>query len=97
MPVQHEVRCVKRTDDGAPHDRITHIGGLNDNYTRWQVTQEEAIAGIETGKWAFYVARAGHTVDVIVATTRFGAKYLTTAADGARPDPLDTLVECPPV
>jgi hypothetical protein len=97
MPVQHEVRCVKRSDHGTPHGEITHIGGLNDDYTRWQVTLEEAIAGVENGKWAFYVARGGLTVDVIVATTTFGAKYLTTTTDGGQPDTLVTLVECPRV
>lgn len=95
MPVQHEVRCVTRSDRDEPHARILYIGGLNDDYTRWQLTQDEAIAGIESGKWAFYVTRSGHTLDVIVATDGAGRKYLKTTADGEQPNILLSLTACP--
>ena len=93
MPARHEVKCVNKSDRPNPHERITHIGGANGQ--RWRITQEEAIAGIESGKWAFYVSRGGHTVDVIVAVSRYGHKYIKTVADGEQPDNLLSLSECP--
>ena len=55
MASRHEVLCIHKTDRPNPHERITHIGGRNDDGTAWKITQEEAIAGIESGKWTFYV------------------------------------------
>lgn len=95
MASRHQVLCVNKTDRYNPHERITHIGGKNGDGTRWKLGQQEAIQGIESGKWAFYVRRGGGTVDVIVATSRYGHKYLKTTADGEQPNNLLSLPECP--
>ncbi len=42
----HQIRCVKKSNRNDPHDRITHVGGVNADSTRWKITQEEAIQGI---------------------------------------------------
>ena len=75
------VECINKTNRTDPHERISHIGGRNPNGARWKLTEADAIADIEQGKWSFYVERpSGHTVDVIIAT-RLGKKYLKTTAD----------------
>lgn len=94
MASQHQVLCVKKNDRPNPHERITHIGGRNQNGTSWRLTQEEAIKGIEEGKWAFYVSRGGQAVNVIVAVSRYGNKYLKTSSDGEQPNNLLSLPEC---
>lgn len=94
MAERHQILCVNKSDRYNPHERITHIGGKNANGTRWRITQEEAITGIESGKWSFYVSRGGRTVDVIVAKSQYGHKYLKTVADGVQPDNLLSLPEC---
>ena len=94
MTSRHEVLCIHKTDQTNPHERITHIGGRNDDGTAWKITQEEAIAGIENGKWCFYVSRGGRTVDVMVAVSRWNHKYIKTEADGEQPDNLLSLPEC---
>lgn len=94
MASRHEVLCVRKSDRTNPHERITHIGGRNGDGAAWKITQEDAIAGIESGKWTFYVSRGGHTVGVVVAVSRYQQKYLKTEADGELPDNLLSLPEC---
>lgn len=94
MPERHEVLCVKKSDRANPHERITHIGGRNADGSNWRLTQQEAIASIEAGKWSFFVSRGGRTANVIVSTSRYGHKYLKTENDGEQPDNLLSLPEC---
>ena len=94
MASQHEVKCVNKTDRQNPHERIRAIGGVNPNGTNWKLSQEDAVRDIEAGKYAFFVKTGGHVVDVIVAVSRYGNKYLKTKADGEHPNNLLSLCEC---
>ena len=90
-----QIQCVNKTDRFNPHERISHVGGLNPDGTRWKLPQEQAVDGAEADKWRFYVSVGGHSVWVVVATSRFGNKYLKTEPDGEQPDNLLSLRECP--
>lgn len=94
MATRHEIKCVNKTDRQDPHERIKAIGGQNPEGSFWKVSQDEAIQGIEAGKWNFFVSAQGRTVDVIVAVSRFGHKYIKTMADGEQPNNLLSLMEC---
>ena len=89
---RHEVNCINKREHPNPHERITHIGGGTPQ--PWKLTQEEAMAGIESGQWEFYVSWGGLTSNVIIAT-RNGRKYLKTTIDDEFPDNLLSLPECP--
>jgi hypothetical protein len=90
-----QILCINKSDRPNPHERIINIGGINPDGKRWKLTQQEAIVGIETGKYSFYVSVQGKTVSVIVATSRYGNKYIKTTADGEHPNNLLSLPECP--
>lgn len=95
MASRHEITCVSKTDRFNPHERITAIGGVSSG-TPWKITQEHAIASIERGVHKFYVKVGHEKVDVVVAVSRFGNKYLKTTADGDEPNNLLSLRECVP-
>ena len=95
MTVRYQVYCVNKSDRMNPHERILNIGGFNDDRSRWRLSQQEAIQAIESSKWGFYVSRGGKTVNVVVAISPYGNKYIKTIADGIHPDNLLSLPECP--
>ena len=95
MATQVRVQCINKTHRTDPHERISHIGGVNPNGTRWRMPEPKAIAEIKQGKWDFYVEQpAGRRVRVIIAT-HLGREYLKTEADGLHPNNLLALPECP--
>jgi hypothetical protein len=89
-----EISCVKKQPRYDPHQRISHVGGLNDDRTRWWLSLDEAIQGIESGKWAFWTMGGGRRANVVIAYHNMN-KYLKTQADGVQPDNLLALSECP--
>jgi hypothetical protein len=90
------IECINKTDRNSAHERIAFFGGRNADGTRWRLGQADAVAGVKSGKYSFYVERpAGHPVDVVVARSQFGHEYLKTVADGEHPNNLLALPECP--
>lgn len=87
-----EIECVSRNERLSPHEQIRRIGGYP-NGNRWWLTLEEAIDGIEEGRYSFYVQVGERSVKVVIAT-HGGRKYLKTETDGYSPDNLLSLPEC---
>lgn len=88
-----QIKCINRHSRTDPHERISHVGGLNSDGTAWKVALDSAIAGIEADRWRFWTAGGGTSVWVEIATHE-GHKYLKTTADGVQPDNLLALPDC---
>ena len=95
MAQRVEIDCINKSGRKNPHERILFVGGPNPSGTRWKLSHEQAIDGIKTAKWAFYVKVGGHPLAVLVARSPRGQEYLKTEADGAEPASLLRLPECP--
>lgn len=93
MASRHEIKCINKAHRFSPHEAISKVGGFDDG-KNWKITQDEAIQGIESGKWQFFVNRGGRIANVVVAKSRYGNKYIKTEADGESPDNLLSLYEC---
>ena len=93
MADSFQVKCINKSDRRNHYERITHIGGY-DSGKASRITEDEAITGIEQGKWSFYTLVNGRRADVVIAV-HLGRKYLKTTADGNTPDNLLSLPECP--
>jgi hypothetical protein len=94
MPTRHQICCVARTAFMNHHQRLHLVGGVTPDGAWWKISEADAIAGIEAGRWKFFVGSGRGEREVIVGISRYGTKYLKTAADGWQPESLLTLPEC---
>jgi len=96
MPQLVRVECINKTDRSSPHESIRYLGGVNPDGTRWKLTEDQAITGIKTQKWTFYVETPlGKRVYLVIAHSTSGREYLKTEADGEIHNNLLSLPECP--
>jgi hypothetical protein len=85
------VSCVVRSELLNHDRRIQRIGGVNPDGAHWQIGQDDAIAAIETGRWAFYLKTGGGDRPIVVAVSKYGSKYLKGSADALQPESLLAL------
>ena len=91
MPTNIMISCVKIAHRNPRPETIAKIGGWNPDASRWQLNLDDAIAGIEQGKWSFYTLVNGQRVSVVIGQEADGTKILKGETDGDRPTALLAL------
>jgi hypothetical protein len=81
-----EVAYVTKDMRRDPYERITHLGGAG-----WQRSQPDVVQQIEQGQEDYYILLDGIPAKLIVALSRFGAKYLKTELEVEEPHILPSL------
>ncbi|OYU81228.1 MAG: hypothetical protein CFE23_05540 [Flavobacterium sp. BFFFF1] len=81
MRTTHQIRFVKKTNQTKCNEKISHIGGINPDGSTWEISQQEAIKGMESGKWMFYLNCNEEFSRVLVAVSPDAEKYLKTELD----------------
>lgn len=95
MATRFEIQCINKSDRFNPHERILNVGGVTEGGIQWKLSQTDAIHYIVKETHLFHIKRGGNQVNVVIATSQYGYKYLKTTADGEQPDNLLSLPECP--
>jgi len=93
MGPRYEILFVDKTGEKNAYERISHIGGKDKDGAIWKLTQMEAIWRIEKREKEFFINRAGVSLDVFVAISRQGTKYIKTLKDAEQPESLLGLPE----
>lgn len=94
METRYRISCVTRSDLMNHDRRLRGIGGVNADGAHWRISEAQAVAGIEAGRWSFYVERGGRDLPVVVAVSKYGLKYIKGIEDGLHPETLLALPEC---
>ncbi|MDQ2719427.1 MAG: DUF3892 domain-containing protein [Bacteroidota bacterium] len=90
-----QIQCINKSDRFNAHERIKNCGGLN-NTIRWKKSQPDIVYEIESNINQYYVKVNGYReVNVIIAKSAAGNKYIKTTEDGEMPNNLLSLPECP--
>lgn len=90
-----KIRCVNKQPQHIPTEQITHIGEVNSDRKRRNITLDEAMHSSKVGKQDFFVSANDHQAEVQVSTDRSSRKYLKTVADDYEPNNLLSLPGCP--
>lgn len=89
-----QIQCINKSDRMNADERIKFVGGVHAE-KRWKLSLDDAVAGVESGRYRFWTVANGKSVWVEVAVSSRGRKYLKTEADGEQPNNLLSLPECP--
>lgn len=95
MANTHQVLFVKRQEDPRlPIPKITHIGGRLKEGAEWSIPSEEAISGIQSGRFQFFIeTNSGEVEQVVVARHRQLGPYLKSELDNTKPETLLNMPE----
>lgn len=94
VPRSLMISCIRPALSSSADTPISAIGGRNGDTTPWRLSLDDAILGVEQGRWAFHTLVEDRRVSVVVARSGNGRKYLKTEIDGELPQHLLTLPNC---
>ena len=68
--------------------RLKKISGRDIHGRSFNLSEREAIAGLQDGNWTFHMRLNGREIPIIVAADRAGNKFLAARVDGRITDDL---------
>ncbi|MCE7056285.1 DUF3892 domain-containing protein [Algoriphagus sp. AGSA1] len=87
------ILCTKKLTQGTFEGDITHIGGVNGTGEKWNISVKEAVDGIMSGAFEFYIVEQFEEINVQV--TGEIEKSLTAKGQGYLHNLLLDLPDCP--
>lgn len=87
------ILCTKKLIRGTFEGDITHIGGVNGNGDKWNISVREAIEGIKSGTFEFFIVEQFDEINVRI--TGETEKTLTATGQGYLHNLLLDLPDCP--
>lgn len=87
------ILCTKKMAKGTFAGDITHIGGVNRTGEKWNISVREAVEGINSGAFEFYVVEQFEEINVKV--TGNIEKSLTAQGQDYPHNLLLDLADCP--
>lgn len=93
MATKHEVTSITKSIGTNGHEMITHISGNGNESRVWEISQHEAILGIENNKWEFFVNQDFKTHKLIICKCPLGTKYLKIENEEIEPEPISGMNE----
>lgn len=87
------ILCTKRLTKGSFEGDITHISGVNGTGEKWNISIREAVEGINSGSFEFFIVEQFKEINVKV--TGDIEKSLTALGQGYLHNLLFDLPDCP--
>ncbi len=77
---RHEIKFVYRRTEQVDSE-LEYIGGYNSDGSKWKLSVEKAIEGIEGGKWAFFLTKSGVQLDIMPKVINDSKKLCVDTSD----------------
>ncbi|MBN7818045.1 hypothetical protein [Algoriphagus pacificus] len=87
------ILCTQKTSSKNNPLEITHIGGVNGRGEKWKITVKEAVEGIQSGNFEFYLVENFAEIPVIVTSENPNSLFAT--GNGFLHNLLEDLPDCP--
>lgn len=72
------ILCSKKNNSKEYNPEITHIGGVNGTGDRWSISVQEAIKGIQSGQFEFYIVEDFKEINASIIDRDLPSLFVTS-------------------
>ncbi len=86
MASKHTINLAKRLLDKDGKEKVTHIGGILNNGIEWVISHDEAVEGIRSGRFEYYM-QLGEAVPekLVIGKSVYGDTFIKSELDRYEP------------